>query len=104
MREALLLIGGGGCESFTRGHCEANGRVRGAYYGGEGWCDPCIANEALGRPRGREELDLRRRLAEDGVTSEWMDRRMAVHALRVERDRLFVPVVKWLNRLIHKIR
>lgn len=56
MRAALLLIGGVGCENFTRGHCEANGRQRGAEFGADAWCDACIANAALGRPRSREHL------------------------------------------------
>jgi hypothetical protein len=53
MRAALLLIGAGGCESFTAGHCAKSGRTRGAAYGDEKWCDPCIANDALGLPRDR---------------------------------------------------
>lgn len=54
MREALLLIGGYGCENYTRNHCEANGRIEDADFTADAWCDACIANAALGRPRGRE--------------------------------------------------
>lgn len=54
MREALLHIGGFGCETFTRGHCEQAGRIKDAEFTSEAWCNACVANAALGRPRGRE--------------------------------------------------
>lgn len=49
--DALELIGKGGCSNFWQGHCEASGRVRGAQFGADAWCDACIANDALGRAR-----------------------------------------------------
>lgn len=54
MREALLRIGGYGCENYTRGHCEAAGRTIDADFTADAWCNACIANAALERPRGRE--------------------------------------------------
>lgn len=54
MREALRHVGKYGCENFTWSHCEQAGRIKGAEFTADAWCDACVANEALGRPRGRE--------------------------------------------------
>lgn len=54
LTDALLLIGGFGCTNFTHGHCARAGRLRDADFTADAWCDACIANEALRRPRGRE--------------------------------------------------
>lgn len=50
MFSALSLIAERGCETFTVGRCwsPGNGRTRGARYGAECWCDPCVATDALG--------------------------------------------------------
>lgn len=55
MRDALTLIGGCGCEHFTRGSCtEPNsGKLRGSLEGWNAWCDACIALTALGLPTAR---------------------------------------------------
>jgi hypothetical protein len=49
--DALRLIAGDRCWTFTRGRCsdEGSGRVRGARYGAEKWCDSCVATDALVR-------------------------------------------------------
>jgi len=47
--EALRLIAGDRCETFTRGRCSdpLSGRTRGAQYGAYRWCDACVAADAL---------------------------------------------------------
>jgi hypothetical protein len=50
--DALRLIDRHGCESYTsdqRCSDPGSGRIRGARYGSEAWCDPCIAADALRR-------------------------------------------------------
>jgi hypothetical protein len=47
LREALGLIMLPGCETTTVGNCWEMGRVRGARYSADAWCDPCIAVAAL---------------------------------------------------------
>jgi hypothetical protein len=53
---ALTLIDRHGCETFTSGRCldENSGRTRGAEYGAERWCDPCVARDALNRIGGTD--------------------------------------------------
>ena len=51
MVDALQLISRHGCESFVAPYnCQGGGRTRGAYYGADAWCDPCIALDALPAP------------------------------------------------------
>jgi hypothetical protein len=50
LREALELIDRDGCETFTgTARCldPNSGRTRGAKYGADKWCDPCIARDVL---------------------------------------------------------
>lgn len=48
MVDALQLISRHGCEgSVAPYNCQDAGRTRGAYYGADAWCDPCIALDAL---------------------------------------------------------
>lgn len=49
--DALLLIAGERCSTFTSGSCRngTSGKVRGAKYGADAWCEPCIAFDALER-------------------------------------------------------
>lgn len=47
-RSALELIDATGCKSFTgNNRCWNFGRTRGAEFGADAWCDPCIARNAL---------------------------------------------------------
>jgi hypothetical protein len=49
LAEALLVIGDR-CASFmSPASCRTAGRVRGAKYGDEKWCDQCVARDALER-------------------------------------------------------
>lgn len=48
MVDALQLISRHGCESFVAPYnCQWGGLTRGANYGADAWCDPCIALDAL---------------------------------------------------------
>jgi hypothetical protein len=50
MTDALRLIDENGCENiYGGGRCSdpMSGRTRGAEYGAEAWCAPCIAADAL---------------------------------------------------------
>ena len=48
--EALELIARGGCENYTVKRCwDSPGRTKGAPYTADGWCNACIAQDALGR-------------------------------------------------------
>lgn len=47
--EALVLIAGERCSSFTSGTCGHAGRTRGAPYLADAWCHECIARDALER-------------------------------------------------------
>lgn len=51
LAEALMLIAGDRCSSFTSGSCRSatSGKTRGAPYMAEAWCDECIARDALER-------------------------------------------------------
>jgi hypothetical protein len=48
--DALTLIANRRCEHYFSGSCRTDGsRTRGAQYGADRWCDPCIAADALAR-------------------------------------------------------
>lgn len=49
VRDALMLIDKYGCTNFIGERCSdpGSGRVRGARYGADAWCDACIARDAL---------------------------------------------------------
>lgn len=49
LAEALILIAGERCSSFTSGCCADAGLTRGAKYGAEAWCTECVARDALER-------------------------------------------------------
>lgn len=57
---ALQLIDRHGCTNYTTGRCWDAGRIRGAEYGADSWCDACVARAALDSP---EEVGL---VPEDG--------------------------------------
>jgi len=52
----LRIIAGQRCRTFISPHgaCAKNGRVLGAYYGAEAWCDACIAASVLDRIKADE--------------------------------------------------
>lgn len=47
--DALRLIAGDRCETYTSGRCsdKHSGRERGARSGADAWCDACVAHDAL---------------------------------------------------------
>lgn len=45
--DMLRIIARNGCRHYTSGSCNEHGRVLGAYYSAEAWCDSCVANDAL---------------------------------------------------------
>lgn len=58
LADALLLIAEDRCASFTTPEgclSPTTGRVRGAKFGAEAWCDACIARDALVRAGYRGE-------------------------------------------------
>lgn len=55
LAEALILIAGERCSSFTSGTCGHAGRTRGAPYLADAWCHECIARDALERAGVRVE-------------------------------------------------
>lgn len=82
-RDALELIDVG-CTRSSSSRCWKDGKIRGARYADDSWCEPCIARAALDNdpPKSEWKQDwartpeemIGRALSEDGHDWFWLDK------------------------------